>query len=336
MSRPETKGAETAWKEAQAELRKRIKDSKRQAWKDLIQTIKQDPWGLPYKIVLNKLATQQHRATPANKEEACRVIEELFPPGDSAETPPAEAEGQEEGDTPPVTQEEIAAALKNMNSAKAPGPDGITAGFIKKLHKLAPSVLTIIFNRCLERSSFPRGWKAARLVLLPKNTPGPGERQAYRPLCLLNTVGKVYEKVLATRLEKHMEANGGLSQSHFGFRKGKSTTQALQRVTERIKRQLEAKECCVGVSLDIKNAFNSADWTRVIKAVEDHGTPRYLAKTVRQYLHERRVTYTQEEYAVSMDMTRGVPQGSVLGLQLWNIMFDDLLKQQLPFGAVTT
>jgi len=52
-------------------------------------------------------------------------------------------------------------------------------------------------------------------------------KTSYRPICLLDTIGKVCEKVIATRLDEAIAAAGGLSSNQYGFRKELSTLDAI-------------------------------------------------------------------------------------------------------------
>jgi len=61
-----------------------------------------------------------------------------------------------------------------------------------------PGFLLNIYNRCITEASFPTMWKMIKLVLLSKTNP-PDVPSSYRPLCMLNTVGKLFEKILDIR-----------------------------------------------------------------------------------------------------------------------------------------
>jgi hypothetical protein len=74
----------------------------------------------------------------------------------------------------------------------------------------------------------------------------------------LPTIGKVYDKILATRVSYHLEVRGLLSDNQFGFRKGRETTEAIDRAVGNLKRARAESKHAVLVALDIKNAFNSA------------------------------------------------------------------------------
>ncbi|SPP81369.1 blast:Putative 115 kDa protein in type-1 retrotransposable element R1DM, partial [Drosophila guanche] len=105
------------------------------------------------------------------------------------------------------------------------------------------------------------------------------------PICLLDTIGKVFEKVIATRLSAAIEAAGGLSPEQYGFRKGKSTLDAISKVVKTAEEACAgsrwrggSKSYCLVVTLDIRNAFNSADWSRTLEALQRFNIPGYLQR----------------------------------------------------------
>lgn len=64
----------------------------------------------------------------------------------------------------------------------------------------------------------------------------------YRPLCKLNTTGKLLEKIVDNKLEEHLEETNGYTDTQFGFRNGKSTIDALTSLYDIV----EAKICGTG------------------------------------------------------------------------------------------
>ena len=112
---------------------------------------------------------------------------------------------------------------------------------------------------CLTEGTFLPIWKRQRLVLIRKKGKPNEDPSSYRPLCMLDTVGKILEQILLTRLEKVLTNAGGLSPNKYGFCRRKSTIDATERVHQ-IAREANkddrwmygTKEYCLVVTTDVK------------------------------------------------------------------------------------
>ena len=93
-------------------------------------------------------------------------------------------------------------------------------------------MLLEVFNSCLREGRFFADWKEQRLFLLRKGNRPLGDASSYRPICLLDTMGKLLEEMILQRLQGHMVRENGLSENQFGFRKGRSTVNAIQAVVD--------------------------------------------------------------------------------------------------------
>ncbi|XP_011860717.1 PREDICTED: uncharacterized protein LOC105557921 [Vollenhovia emeryi] len=154
-------------------LRAAIRTAKEKAWEELISSLNEDPWGRPYKLVMNKLSSGApptvENLDPRFLQE---VVEALFPAGDDGGPPPRDAEHGEEHqpwqEELGITRTELARAAKKLKKGKAPGPDGVPGIILKAALGELSDRLEGLYTRCLEGGIFPGLWKKARLVLLPK------------------------------------------------------------------------------------------------------------------------------------------------------------------------
>jgi len=76
---------------------------------------------------------------------------------------------------------------------------------VKSIVARNPEVLIRVFNTCLSSGVFPKTWKNARLVLIRKGDKPLDASSSYRPLCLLDCLGKLLEKVLDNRLREFLD-----------------------------------------------------------------------------------------------------------------------------------
>jgi hypothetical protein len=158
-----------------------------------------------------------------------------------------------------VTEDEIEDIIKSTKSWKAPGEDNISTGLLKAcgkpLHKTLAALVTSSFNAAY----FPRRFKVAKVTVLPKPnktiaqkaTPG-----AWRPISLLNTVGKIVEAAFARRITNVAEAKHLLSDGQMGNRRGRLTDLAIRMIIKAATEARRSGGIASLLQLDIKRAFD--------------------------------------------------------------------------------
>lgn len=336
------------YRAAKEAMKTSIGRAKAQAREELLATLNQNPWGRPYLMVRNKLRPWAPPLTQSLQPQLLdQVIGALFPSRAEhippAMTPPPAALGSDAveidsnigDDVPEVTEAELRAGVLRLQAKNtAPGPDGIPGRALALSMRALWPRFAGLFSACLERGQFPRRWKAGKLVLLKKNGRPADSPSAYRPIVLLDESSKLLERIIADRLIRHLTGVGpDLADNQYGFRRGRSTVDAIMRVKALAEDAVAQGEVVLAVSLDIANAFNTLPWSCIREALIYHGVPIYLRRIIRDYLTERAVIYPGQEGWGRRETSCGVPQGSVLGPPLWNIGYDWVLRTALPDGV---
>jgi hypothetical protein len=147
---------------------------------------------------------------------------------------------------------------------KACGLNGIPNECLRHLPRRPLVHLTHLFNHCLVLSHFPKPWKEAKVIMLPKPSKDPRFPQNLHLISHLSTIGKLFEKVIMKIVRRHIEQRGLLNESEFGFHASHSSTLQSMRLTDHITKNFNINMSMAAVFLDIEEAFDSTWYLGVL------------------------------------------------------------------------
>jgi len=323
VSEEECHNEALTYKEAKKQLVLAIKNAKSRCWAELCNEVEHDPWGRPYLTVTKKLGQRRPIVVIELPGRLENIISELFPTDVNGDTTKVQWLF-DPNDFPRFTASDILEEASTLPNGKAPGPDGIHDEVLKAAVKADPHSFLQVYNQCITESVYPWEWKKGKLVLIPKPGKPPEAPSSYRTLCMIDTTGKLFEKLIVRRLKDHLSNVNAISNAQNGFRKGRSTLDSFSRIREITNRANSGayhhKKVVSMITLDVKNAFNSAQWNDIINALIKMAVPDYLISIIQKYLCDRSASISTPSGHRTIEVTRGVLQGSALGLDLWNVM----------------
>ncbi|XP_055856032.1 uncharacterized protein LOC129919203 [Episyrphus balteatus] len=172
---------------------------------------------------------------------------------------------------------------------------------------------------------FPKTWKHAKIIPIPK--PGKPAKLAtsYRPISLLSCLSKILEKVLKNKILKIVDEKNILPNEQFGFRMFHSTSHQVLRVCDHVRKNRNLGKSTGLILLDIEKAFDTVWHDGIVHKMVCLGFPVYLVKIVQSFLSNRCFNvFVNNIPSNSYPVNHGVPQGSVLGPFLYNIYTSDI------------
>ena len=306
-----------------------------------VEEASESPSGL-WKLV--KWAKNRHNETPAytpalvrpdgelaqQPEEKAEVLRQsFFPPPYQADL--TDLEGYQYPppiDCPDITVAEIERAIRRASPSKAPGTDDIPNGVLHQtLDILLPS-LCILFNACLRQGYCPAHFKQAITVVLRK--PGKDDYtrpKSYRPIALLNTLGKALEAIVANRLAYLADVYGLLPSRHTGGRKLASTDHAIHFLLQKIHQAWSENKVASLLLLDVSGAYDNVSRERLLHNLRKRRVSPTIVGWVSSFLSDRSTTLKLREYtAPSAPIQTGIPQGSPVSPILYLFYNADLIE----------
>ena len=225
----------------------------------------------------------------------------------------------------PLTEDEVAKAIKQMSAGKAPGPDAIPAEVFKSGGHSLLRKLRDLFQSFWESETLPQEFKDATIVHIYKRKGNKRSCDNHRGISLLSIAGKILARVLLNRLLKHLE-QGHLPESQCGFRAGRGTIDMVFAARQLQEKSMEQHQDLYMTFVDLTKAFDTVSREGLWKIMSKFGCPDRFVKIVRQF-HDGMMARVLDDGSASdpFQVTNGVKQGCVLAPTLFSLMFSAML-----------
>ena len=192
----------------------------------------------------------------------------------------------------PVSPNECVDLISTLKNSRS-DVNHITTSLFKDMRHVLADPIAQLINISYQTGIFPSSLKIACITPIFKQ----GEKTIlnnYRPISVLPVLSKIFERSLSNRLICWMSRHAILSSHQFGFRKGKSTVDALISLTEYIHNGLNAKSHTVSVFIDLRKAFDTVQHNILLSKLNLLGVRGLPLKLFESYLIEGQAAVRQD------------------------------------------
>ena len=228
-----------------------------------------------------------------------------------------------------VSENGIIAIIKQMEGKCSSGIDELSNKLLKSITYEISKPLAIIINQSLETGIFPEMLQIAKIKPLYKK----GDLSCfnnYRPISLLPTISKVFERVIHTQLFNYFDVNDLLTEQQYGFRTKHSTELAAIKLVDFVIMEMDNKysvKTPTAIFMDLSKAFDNLRFNILLDKLKYYGITGIPLMLIESYLTHRYqyVSYKNCE-SERLEIKTGIPQGSILGPLFFSILINDIVN----------
>ena len=194
-----------------------------------------------------------------------------------------------------ISKSEVLETLQQLNTDKAPRPDGISNRIFRACAKKLLKMIMPLFQACITQAYHPEAFKIANTITMKK----PGEKDTdyatpndYHSIALLNTLGKVIESIMGKKISYLAETHQLLPKTQRGARRDKSTETALELLTEQVYIVWKQgnNKVAILLSMNVAGAFDTVSHQRLIYNLQRRKIPEWITNWVSNFLKDQSTT----------------------------------------------
>lgn len=229
---------------------------------------------------------------------------------------------------------EINSIIKNLKNKNSYGIDEMPPALVKQCADELTLPFYLLVNQSFEEGRFPNYLKKAVIKPIHKKD-SKSDPTNYRPIALLPTASKIFEKAMCNRVYSFCEKYKIFNESQYGFRKNHSTVLAVYNFIQEAINMINKKEYAVGILLDMTKAYDKVQFDILLNKLQGIGIRGKSYEWFKSYLenrehqveieyyneYEKQIQYIRSD---SKQINASIPQGSVIGCLLFIIYINDL------------
>lgn len=240
-------------------------------------------------------------------------------------------------DVQPLSSSEIGLALSKSSNTSAPGPDQIPYRVWKKVNAINPHLLPALLGPLLQYSFLPLSLKRADGIVLSKpGKPDYSTPAFFRVIVLLETVSKIRERIVVTRLAPFAPSAGLINLNQCGSLARLSIFDVCATLTHEIRTLQRPGLKASTLFLDIKGGFDNISSSFLTSLLSSKGIPHYLVSWVKSFSSDRmcRLIFPGSPFGFAL-VEVGTPQGSPVSPLLF-VIYVSVLHISVPSGIMVS
>ena len=227
---------------------------------------------------------------------------------------------------PSITMGELRKTITKMKKKQSCDAHGILSAMLKFLPTGYLGLMLKIFNESLKSCTGPSQWKLVKMRLLTKKDTICLVSDT-RPISLLDTFLKVFERLFLIRFQKVLENRGLLHDSQSGFRSNFRLQSRVALVLDQIASQRSNSAPVATVFIDFKQAFDMLWWDGCVGKLRRLGIPKAYVDWIESWLKDRQGFIEMNGSRSRLfPIRKGGPQGSCLSPVIFITYHCDMWK----------
>ncbi len=179
----------------------------------------------------------------------------------------------------------------------------------------------MIIHQMLNTGIFPDKLKISKVIPIHKKEDETLFTN-YRPISLLPTISKIFEKVIFKQLYRFFQEKKMLYNAQYGFLTENSTEFASLELIDRVIVEMDKEHTPINIFLDLSKTFYTLDHTILLEKLKHNGIAGVAYKLMESYITNRQqYVEIDESKSKLLNISTGVPQDSILGAPLYSSLF---------------
>lgn len=221
-----------------------------------------------------------------------------------------------------ITQLEIKTALKKCKNKKAAGPGSIPIELIKNGPDILIELIEELFNKCLFGDQVPKEWNLSYISSIFKK----GDKklcQNYRGISVISSMGRLYGRILKTRIESVYQD----IEEQSGFRAGRSCLDNIFVLQQIMEKRMARNLATHLVFIDLEKAYDNVPLKKLFEVLEDVGLSKiYIGAIWNLYKDAEGAIKIGKDKSEPFPISKGLKQGCTMSPTLFKIYIQEALK----------